>query len=546
MRIGIIKYENNDYYIDLENNNISVTKISNREVTSLKIEEFAELIKEIFDSNLKFKKKVLDYEIFVDEIGNERYFKDGKEDLRLFFVANGKDALLFNDKKPKGKANPHLSKMTLKSKIGKIAIVLATISFFNLYTYPATVKLVEMIHYENVDSESNNIENFELGVADIINGIEKFELNPKEKEYLINEDFFNDILKVCDSKQKYIINERISNMKFSYFNNTELKKDNLMGYYNRLLNKIALRNETQEVFDYAMAHELVHSFQDINQYDYITEACASMFSHEYYDAPISYPNEVKNIKILMELIGPKTILECSFKGDTTSFENKIHEVLNEQDANELLNIFHSVEDDLQENEKKNKSIDRLYNEICKKIYNCDIKYNKYFSNLKEINLDNRFYFNTHSDNINNNLMVGEEIDKQTEINISQDNSFICETIKNIVKEEKTEDNIKTIISTSTSNISFNNFESFEDYYKNNKDNKDENEKIIFYVKNNENNKIRVYCDTDENGNLKTYSGLTDTVLDSIPKRFPEQFNSNIDSMFAENNIEINTNKTNGK
>lgn len=105
-------------------------------------------------------------------------------------------------------------------------------------------------------------------------------------------------------------------------------------------NVIFLLDDSQLVFDSTAAHELIHLLQDASQYIYVREASAEMMADEYFGSPSeSYEDARANIIYLMEIVGPKPVMECNFKGDTSSFDDAVREYLSIEEANELLIEF---------------------------------------------------------------------------------------------------------------------------------------------------------------------------------------------------------------
>ena len=74
-----------------------------------------------------------------------------------------------------------------------------------------------------------------------------------------------------------------------------------------------------------IAHELIHMCQETYGYNLITEASAEIISNEYFQETYlsSYTYQVKNLKILMEIIGPYPIWYYNFTGDFSLIEEKV-------------------------------------------------------------------------------------------------------------------------------------------------------------------------------------------------------------------------------
>ena len=107
MLIGTIKEKkfNDNYYIYLNNkgsyNELSIIHVNNDVIESLSKEKAKSLLNTLLSSKLAFSEKLGDYEIYLDEASNKRYFKNGIEDYFLFFAKNGIDDVKLLTKKSK-------------------------------------------------------------------------------------------------------------------------------------------------------------------------------------------------------------------------------------------------------------------------------------------------------------------------------------------------------------------------------------------------------------------------------------------------------------
>ena len=536
MKVAIIQYDNNEYFIDQKNNDFEVTKLNNNELRTLSISEQYSLFKEIFDSKLEYKTNYNGYDIYIDEAGNKRFFKDGIEDYQLFFIDNGENALLCNEPS-KDNDNSEIKKYKLLSKCKRI-IIFANIALI-LGQY--STRLLKQVMIETGgEIVIADLSNYDLDVDSAINDLlSNNNIDMDKKEYLNNKDFIGDILSISDTKHKYVIEERLKSFNLEYFTDKE-KERNIDGYYNLFLNKISLRDDSDNIFNSSFAHEFVHLMQHINKYSYLIEASATQLAHEYYNVPInSYLNEVSRIKILMEIIGPKPILECSFKGDTTSFENKIHEVLNEKAAEEFLELLTNGPAHDEKRDEHNKRVSEILKTMYKKIYNEEYD-DKEMYGITEYH--DKFYFNTHNEKINDSLVVGWKVDKNSEIDIDKADTYQCNISKTVVKEDKISDKeIYYYHECQKSTARFNNYEAFQEFYKSKKNEADKYCSYEYYVipKNGEDGtNIQVYGDVDENGEVKFYTKEESIVIPSILEKFPDQFNNNtnkVEKLFDSSN-----------
>ena len=107
MLAGIINEEttNNSYYIHLDKKDsyseFSIVHVNDTIIETLSKNDAISLILKLLSSELTFKEKENDYDIYLDEANNKRYFKNGNENYFLFFKKNGVDAVKCITKKSK-------------------------------------------------------------------------------------------------------------------------------------------------------------------------------------------------------------------------------------------------------------------------------------------------------------------------------------------------------------------------------------------------------------------------------------------------------------
>lgn len=101
MLVLIIHKDKNRYYVNLskkDNKNIlSVICANSNETKCLTKEEASSLFNELLYSKLKYKEKENDYDVYLDENNNKRYFKGKIEDYKLLFQNNGVSAIKYKD-----------------------------------------------------------------------------------------------------------------------------------------------------------------------------------------------------------------------------------------------------------------------------------------------------------------------------------------------------------------------------------------------------------------------------------------------------------------
>ncbi len=78
MLIATIRENKNNYYIHMEKtrdtSSYHVICANNENTFSMNNEEILEFFVQLFQSNLTFYKKIENYDVFLDEAGNKRFF----------------------------------------------------------------------------------------------------------------------------------------------------------------------------------------------------------------------------------------------------------------------------------------------------------------------------------------------------------------------------------------------------------------------------------------------------------------------------------------
>ena len=439
MTIAIIKDKNNDYYINLDEKDnkeyLSCICANNKETRTISEQEYQKLLKDVFQPKLEYITSYKDYEIYQDDTGNKHFFKNQKEDFSLLFSYNGTKAIMYNNN---------------TSKIEKVityGIMIPCVLAMSTYTIIAYSNVFDKLMYNNnieYTTEYKTEEITPLTVEEVSNFIKNStgeNLDTEKKEYLYNQEFIEDVLKIADSKRYYSLRKKLNNLSIKYFDEDDIKDNNTSttGYYNSIdPNTIHLLNDTEEVFNFAASHEFAHLMQDNNKYHYIREACAELIKEEYYNIDKeSYLEEIKRVYILMELIGPKAIMECNFKGSTESFENEIYKNLNEEDAKKLLSLFkkHPGYENNEEMNSINKEIDVLLAKMYYNINQNDIKDDELIDAIYNNSITKRIYFNQHKEEFYKTRKVNIDYGPET---LDLDDVINSNAIKKYIYTERTE------------------------------------------------------------------------------------------------------------
>lgn len=416
MLVGIIKEKNNTYYINLENQNnnkyISIVHTNKNNINTLTKTECQNLIKELFSSILRYKEKYNEYDVYLDAANNKRYYKNGLEDLSLFFNNNGKNAILYNEKNED--SSSQIKRFVLINK-NKILFELIVSTLFISLTTSNIIFYGDgkPIFYDDLNLSS---------MEELINN--SYHLTEREKEFLYNEDLFRCVLQVANNNRNFELRNKLNDIEIVNFERRGTH-ENANGYYNEFnSNCIYICNEmmVNPIGYYeTLAHEFIHLLQDNNKYYYVREACAEILSTEFYNREESaYLEQCKRVKVLMEIIGPQPILECNFSGDTTSFENAIGEYLNNDEKDRFLSLLTTSSDDWSNNEENiNNEIDSLL---------ATMYYNKTGNNIEDdimirllyiSNAPNRIYFNSNMEEYYEDYLLNTEREYLGELDINE-------------------------------------------------------------------------------------------------------------------------------
>ena len=439
MNIGIIQTKENQYYIQKTDTTYKVKCISKDRVYTLTKDETKELLKDIFSSEMKKIGEEDQLTIYEDSAKNLRFFENGEENFLYFFYYNGSDALLYQGKffGKKGDDDDDIEKIVhLDSKRYGPALLILTLEFVwfagvlasngNIPEFPKE----EYYFLSTTQMTANEfMEELRYSLKDI--------LSDEQIDYLCNKDLFEDVLKIATPTRKQVLLDAVRNLRFTYFTDRQkTKRSESQGYYSVLIDQIALRDDSEYIFDTSAAHELVHLLQANGKYYYIHEACAEIVAYEYFGSPkIAYEEESNKILALMELIGPQPVFECCFKGDESSFEKEIYDHLSPEEAKEFLGLLKHSPAYNNNIKEANERIEELILKIYKNIHHQDGTKDLEFSAVLKGRSKDRYYFNTHHDLYNQDfsiLVTQEEYPMIPEENV---NCYIREIIYKITEEE---------------------------------------------------------------------------------------------------------------
>ena len=409
MLLGIIKDTTNniEYYINSEEKNnyseITFVMVEENTIKALSRVEIRNLLKKILSSNLTYKEKYNEYDVYLDEANNKRYFKNGIENLFMFLENNGVSAINC------------LEKISKKGKSKKYNIIVSTIVFEMILTSAALIPFAGDIQIrERLDTTVSSV--LPITTNELVDAIQTSHyLTDEEKEFLNNEDYFEFLLENSDITRNYSIRKAFNEVNIETFTSEQLQ--NADGYFDPLHpNTIYIldTNMNEESnYDELSIHEFIHMTQSSSCPSYIKEACAEMFKSEFYGKPsIAYPECIKRTKVLMEIIGPRPIIDANFKSNSKSLEEAINKYLSPEDAKEFINLLNISSLAIVDPETDMNTINASIDQYLSKMY-----YNKTGNSIKDDQMIQqiytngsplRFYFNYNSSIYNNDIMLKSE------------------------------------------------------------------------------------------------------------------------------------------
>lgn len=188
-------------------------------------------------------------------------------------------------------------------------------------------------------------------------------LNDDEKDILLNDELLHDVcLSYYDTYMEIEIPKRFKNLDIKTFSDSDLENEyleNSTGYYTLgspgTLHVRDYEEDKSNPYEFlkVISHEYAHLLQSPSKYVYIKESAAEIMSSEYYNIDISgYNNECIVLKILMEIIGSEPIWEATIIGNDSRLEKSIKELLTEEDANKLLDLFKKTPSEFKDGEEE--------------------------------------------------------------------------------------------------------------------------------------------------------------------------------------------------
>ena len=417
MHIGIIQYKNKIIYVDLKDNRIYGYYYHNKKKHIISLNTIAILVNSLFDkSKEEFLKQQGEYTVFINkETAYKHFYKDGKEDLLKFFLENGQNGIMYEDKK-NNKNNQRTKIFFNRKKMVKYIMGLTLYSALFLSTYKTTTYIISELNSQEIqeleEAATETTDNQYYDFESICNAIQlATTLNDQDKNFLYNEELFKAISNTPMTEDRIMsLEEKLTDIKILPFTEEDKEENKTrasqglletVGYYNPLTpNSLYMENLTDQD---TKTHEFIHLLQDNNNYYYIREASAEIISNEYYGALLdSYKEEAKRIKVLMEIIGTNPIWNVNFSGSEEKlqeFNDILYNNLSYKEYGEITEILTTSPSDKtpEEMKKINENLDKILANLYNNIYHEPIENNEiiqYIYGSNNLNTTNcaRHYF----------------------------------------------------------------------------------------------------------------------------------------------------------
>ena len=376
------------------------------------------------------------YSVYLDnETGLKHYFKNCKEDYFALLKFNGKNPIKY--KTNSAQEENHEIEAGQSNKIleffNKHKRIIATIQLAALLKYLSTViDLTSDLCVEiglqrgiiSCDDSGKYIKNGKINTyeefAAAINNSPY--LLQEDKEYLLNSELINDILPYYNSAMYYYLNLKLNDITIKYYDHKESGKEDLeiIGFYNIMEPNVLNGKKDAEKKNY-LGHEFFHLLQFPNlRFDYIVEATADIGAYEYFnDLQFGYPEQTKNIRLLMDIIGPKIIWEYIFSGDERKLVNILKDNLDENDYKNIIEILEDADCG------RDDELEQILGNLYKNMNNSNIKDNTDIYSFAGTYINGRYYFNKSKIENKNKYVI--KCDKWNELATGENSElfYIC-------------------------------------------------------------------------------------------------------------------------
>lgn len=328
-----------------------------------------------------------------------------------FFLKNyTQDYILYSSEK----SNKNNKNVTKKVVINGIIIILTSSLLMSLIKFAVNdINPISAVNYASsmFVYDISQCLNFDINILtkdeaiDLIYNSTSLPYDFKIK--FVNRDLFDDVYPYYHgTKMEYIIKNKLTDLSFEKYGFTNPNYYNSSAYYDELEPNVIHINKVTRKVEKDSGHEFVHVLQyPFLNFKYIREATASIINWEYFDENDKrYSEAAENIRLLMDVIGPKIIWQYIFSGDEESLELVLKEFLNEKDFNKLIELLSKEPDDA-----NHKIITELISKLYLNKYQKDIKSDYNIFDMEGNIISDKIYFNHRKENkITHHIISAEE------------------------------------------------------------------------------------------------------------------------------------------
>lgn len=345
-------------YVYLNNNKIRGYSFIENKISNINKEYIESIFNSIrLNSNCKYMTKYDEYDFYYDEeSGLKHFIKDGKENIDLFIKYNTTDGLLYfaykglhsanNDKKP---LKMNLKEKTIILSKSLLVSIFITGTLFG-FTYENEIRpnynYLEDVSYIELLETMTTTPSVDDTLSLILNSNK---LSESQKQFLANKNLLDDVIPYYNNtSMELVIKQRLQDLSIiyideetfeSYDENGNLIKHTYGGYYNGLESIIAINNNY--IYESpVLSHEFIHLLQEPTpKFSCIIEPSASIISSEYFGVEVNNnAQDVKSLKLLMDVVGSKVLWEYNFKSNDSLLEI-FKENLSEEEYQELTSLL---------------------------------------------------------------------------------------------------------------------------------------------------------------------------------------------------------------
>lgn len=381
----------------------------------------------IIDGNIRASVFVKNNNIYV--CSNSKSF-DLNKYIKIFqsysleeLYSKSENAIMFKGKGKKGK---------------KLKVHIIGITFFVALCAFAFFHNINLADYNVVALQQSEYEISDYTTKDMYALIHSsIYLTEEEKDFLYNEELFNDLLPLINDSNylKYMYSIYFNSLRIQNFTEQpdclEESIEHVLGYYDTAFPSTMFVKNYDGLNDTnkdTVAHEFIHVCQDVTGYNLIIEGTCEIVKNEYYNIPISkHTRQAKLVKKLMEIIGPNPIWVYSFGGDFSLIEENVKPYLSGEDYELFLDSLIFDYANYENNIPKFNNLDMLLAKLYQAKFNSDINNNTVIRLIESGDRSlRRYYFRTNQINEENSYYLGYDEGEYQTLSLEEavENGFV--------------------------------------------------------------------------------------------------------------------------